>query len=156
DRVGVSSLTSGKNHLDIAVSATSSPLGAWNVFRLPVQNDGTDGTPDHNCQRRVTVNGVPTLVHGPCLGDYPHIGADANGFYITTNEFYFFTPGSFRGSQIYAMSKFALAAGASSVAVQQFDTVNNLLLGVPGFTVWPATTPAGGYSFDANGTEYFL
>src|SRR5262249_46655255 len=93
DRVGVSSLTSGKNHLDIAVSATSSPLGAWNVFRLPVQNDGTDGTPDHNCQRRVVVGGVPTLVHGPCLGDYPHIGADANGFYITTNEFFFFTPG---------------------------------------------------------------
>jgi len=33
-----------------------------------------------------------TLVHGPCLGDYPHIGADANGFYITTNEFYVFRP----------------------------------------------------------------
>src|SRR5438270_10091956 len=43
----------GKNHLDIAVSNTSNPLGGWTVFHLPVQNDGTDGTPDHNCQARV-------------------------------------------------------------------------------------------------------
>ncbi|HSK43513.1 MAG TPA: hypothetical protein VLA83_06460, partial [Candidatus Binatia bacterium] len=32
----------GKNHLDIAVSNTSIPLGSWTVFHLPVQNDGTD------------------------------------------------------------------------------------------------------------------
>src|SRR5437899_5834399 len=41
---------SGANHLDIAVSATADPTGAWNVYRLPVQDDGTQGTPDHNCQ----------------------------------------------------------------------------------------------------------
>src|SRR4051794_39922864 len=56
---------SGKNHLDIAVSNTSSPLGSWTIFHLPVQNDGTDGTPDHHCNARV--GGV--LVHAPCLGD---------------------------------------------------------------------------------------
>ncbi len=142
----------GKNHLDIAVSQTASPLGAWTIYRVPVQNDGTDGTPDHNCRRRVS--GV--LVHGPCLGDYPHIGADANGIYITTNEFFFFAPGSFRAAQIYAFSKRALAAGSPNILAVLFDTTNQPLDGAPGFTVWPATTPASGYSFDANGTEYFL
>ena len=28
--------------------------------------------------------------------------------------------------------------------------------GSPGFTVWPATSPAGQYSSERNGTEYFL
>jgi hypothetical protein len=96
----------GNNHLDIAVSATADPTGAWNIYRLPVQDDGTQGTPDHHC----TLGNNPA--HGPCLGDYPHIGADANGFYITTNEFNLVSPG-FRGAQIYAFSKSQLAAGAS-------------------------------------------
>jgi hypothetical protein len=34
---------SGANHLDIAVSATASPLGPWNIYSLPVQDDGTQG-----------------------------------------------------------------------------------------------------------------
>ncbi|MEP7360989.1 MAG: hypothetical protein ABI744_05350, partial [Chloroflexota bacterium] len=58
----------GVNHLDIGVSVTSNPTGAWNVYRLDVTNDGTN------------TGGVNP---GPYLGDYPHIGADANGFYIT-------------------------------------------------------------------------
>ena len=35
----------GTNHLDIAVSQTSSPLGGWNIYRLPVQDDGTQAPP---------------------------------------------------------------------------------------------------------------
>ena len=50
------------NHLDIAVSQTANPTGAWNIYRLDVTNDGTQ-------HRRRNP--------GPCLGDYPHIGADA-------------------------------------------------------------------------------
>jgi hypothetical protein len=65
----------GTNHLDIAVSQTSSPLGGWNIYRLPVQDDGTQGTPSHtDC---------------PCIGDYPHLGADKFGFYVSTNEYPF-------------------------------------------------------------------
>jgi len=71
----------GPNHLDIAVSQTSSPLGLFTIYRIPVQDDGTQGTPNHKCQ------GLPPTGLGPCLGDYPHLGADANGFYITTNEY---------------------------------------------------------------------
>jgi hypothetical protein len=128
DRVGTTSALAGTNHLDIAVSQTPSPLGGFNIYRLPVQDDGTDGTPNHMC------------TGGPCLGDYPHLGADANGFYLTTNEFNFAAPG-FRGSQIYAMSKRALAAGTASIGVTQFDPANYLPGGLPGHTVWPAVSP---------------
>src|SRR6202140_226702 len=148
---------SGTNHLDIAVSQTADPTGAWNFYKLPVQDDGTQGTPDHGCQMRV--KGV--LVHGPCLGDYPHIGADANGFFVTTNEFNLFSPGFFHGAQIYAFSKAQLAAGAAMVNVVQFNTADpnqNLLLDgiAPGFTVWPATSTGNQFEDSQGGTEYFL
>ncbi len=143
DRVGTTSSFAGTNHLDIAVSTTSSPLGSFNIYKLYVQDDGTQGTPNHGC------------TGGPCLGDFPHIGADANGFYITTNEFNFFANG-FHASQIYAFSKQALASGAASVSVTQFDTAGLAPDGNPGFTVWPATTPASAYETGAGGTEYFL
>jgi len=132
----------GPNHLDLAVSNTSNPTGAWTIYRIPAQDDGTQGTPNHGCSG------------GPCLGDYPHIGADANGFYITTNEYAFFGS-EYRSAQVYALSKSALASGAASVAVTQFDTTNTVH-GQPGFTMWPATSPAGAYEAGAGGTEYFL
>ena len=58
---------------------------------------------------------------GPYLGDYPHIGADANGFYITTNAYPWLRNG-FAGAQIYALSKAQLAAGAAHVNMQHIDT----------------------------------
>jgi hypothetical protein len=148
----------GKNHLDIAVSNTSNPLGTWTVYHVPVQDDGTDGTPDHNCVARVRINGVLTLVHAQCLGDYPHIGMDANGLYITTNEFDLFTPGRFHGAQIYAIPKRALAAGGT-INVVQFDTTSlapTLPFGIQGFTVFPAISPATDFRPDNGGTEFLL
>jgi hypothetical protein len=132
----------GPNHIDIAVSQTADPTGTWTIYRLPVQNDGTQGTPNHHC------------AGGPCLGDFPHIGADRHGFFVTTNEYPFFADG-FHAAQVYAFSKAALAAGASTVNVTQFDTIG-LVAGNPGFTVWPAISPAGAYADDLGGTEYFL
>lgn len=133
------------NHLDIAVSQTANPTGGWNIYRLDVTNDGSPGDSGGPC---------------PCLGDYPHIGADAYGFYITTNSFPW-GPGDFDGAQIYALSKAQLAAGAASVTMQHFDTTGMVQLGggstQPGFTVWPAQSP-GTDSFNLNngGTEYLL
>ncbi len=98
----------GPTHVFIAVSASADPRGSYNVFVI----DTTD------------------LSHPgcPCLGDQPLIGADANGFYVSTNEFPLFTNG-FNGPQLDG-------------------TV---------FTVQPATTPkGGGYATAAGGTEYFL
>ncbi len=132
----------GKNHLDIAVSQTSNPTGLWTIYRVPVQDDGSDGTPNDGCSL------------GPCIGDYPHIGADANGFYVTTNEYSFFGP-EFHGAQVYAFSKAALASNATSVAVTQFDT-HGLVAGNSGFTLWPASTPGNAYEIGAGGTEYFM
>ncbi len=132
------------NHLDIAVSQTADPTQGFNIYRIDVTNDGTNFDGNHP---------------GPYLGDYPHIGADAYGFYITTNSFVF-TDG-FVGAQIYALSKAQLAAGAATVALQHFDTSGMVQPAPnttePGHTVWPAQSP-GTNSFNLNngGTEYLL
>ena len=142
----------GKNHLDIAVSKSSDPTvsGGWYLYSIPVQDDGTDGTPNHGCSG-TWYDGTP---NNTCLGDYPHIGADANGFYITTNEYSFFG-NDFHGAQVYAMSKSQLESG-SSINVQQVDT-HGLDNGNSGFTLAPAQAPPGGAQESAaGGTEYFL
>ena len=132
----------GTNHLDIAVSRTSDPRGQWAIYRLPVHDNGADGTPDHGCEG------------GFCLGDYPQIGADAFGFYITTNEYPFFADG-FHAAQLYAFNKFALARNAANVNVTQFDTIGSVA-GNPGFTLRPAVVPSFRYELAQAGTEYFL
>jgi hypothetical protein len=136
----------GTSHIDIAVSQTADPTGGWNIYHLPVQDDGTQGTPDHN-------GGGFT---GPFFGDYPHIGADRNGIYITTNEFELFGAGRFRAAQVYAFPRAALASGAATVPVVQFDTINANLSGYPGFTLIPSLTPGNSYAGGQGGTEYFL
>jgi hypothetical protein len=134
------------NHLDIAVSQTSNPTGSWNIYRIDVTNDGTN------------TGGVNP---GPYLGDYPHIGADANGFYVTTNAYPWHANG-FSGAQIYAFSKAQLAAGAASVTMQRIDTSGMVNAPSdagstqPGFTVWPAQSPGTNFNTDNGGTEYFL
>ena len=136
----------GKNTIDVAVSNTGDPTGVWTVYRVPAQNDGTDGTPNHGC----TIDGT---VPGPCFQDYPHIGADANGVYISTNEYDLFGP-NYTAAQIFVFSKQELAAHGASI---RMTLVENLgVVGTPGFTVWPAISPVGEYSTESQGTEYFL
>ncbi|HEX6350643.1 MAG TPA: hypothetical protein VF160_14800 [Candidatus Dormibacteraeota bacterium] len=147
----------GKNHLDIAVSRTQDPLGAWNIYRIPVQDDGSDNTPNHHCQaNQDTATPLPTNPTA-CLGDYPHIGANSNGIYLTTNEYSLFGT-NFIGAQVYAISKAALESGAPTVAVTQFNThgADTFGFALNGFTLWPSTTPGGGGDASAGGTEYFL
>ncbi len=90
---------------------------------------------------------------GSCFQDYPHIGADRNGVYVTTNEYDTFGP-SYNAAQIYAFSKAQLAAHPSTIDVTLVENLN--VDGSPGFTVWPATSNADDYASDKNGTEYFL
>jgi hypothetical protein len=142
DHVGLTASLNGKNHLDIAVSDTSDPMSSWTIFKLPVQNNGTQGTPDHHCN------------NGFCLGDYPHIGADANGIYLTTNEFAFFGPGFFYGAQVYGIGNSVLTGGTGSVVL--FDTLGGAGPDGAGFTVWPAQTPGNQFDTDNRGTEFFL
>jgi hypothetical protein len=135
------------NHLDLAVSQTSDPTGGWNIYRINVTNDGTN------------TGGVNP---GPYLGDYPHIGADANGIYLTTNAYPWHANG-FSGAQVYALSKAQLAAGDANVTMQHIDTSgmvdapSDAGATQPGFTLWPAQSPGTSqFSLANNGTEYFL
>jgi hypothetical protein len=109
-------------------------------------NDGTEGTPDHNC------------AGGPCFADFPHIGVDKNGVYITTNEFPLFAAG-FTGAQVYAISKKALVSGASSIDVYLFDTSQpawRVRENEPGFTLWPALSAGKQFEGAQGGTNYFV
>jgi hypothetical protein len=135
------------NHLDIAVSQTSNPAGGWNIYKVDVTNDGSNPDSSNAC---------------PCLGDYPHIGADSNGFYVTTNSYPWFGNG-FDGAQIYALSKAQLAAGAAGINMQHIDTFGTVNVPSdagstqPGFTVWPAQSPGtSSFNLNAGGTENFL
>jgi hypothetical protein len=143
----------GPNHIDLAVSNTADPTGSWTIYRIPVQDDGTAGTPDHGCSGGADKNNNP-VGHGPCFGDFPHLGADSNGFYVTTNEYSFFGP-EFHAAQVYAFSKRDLAAGKPSVAVTQIDTFE-MDRGNSGFTLAPAAAPSGGDVRANAGTEFFL
>ena len=136
----------GRNTIDLAVSNTSDPTGTWTIYYVPAQNDGTEGTPNHGC----TLDGSTP---GPCFQDYPHIGGDKNGVYISTNEYDLFGP-NYSGGQILAFSKTQLAAHPASINVTLVEDIS--VDGSPGFTVWPAISNAGDYDSSKGGTEYFL
>jgi hypothetical protein len=129
----------GKSSVQIAVSSGDNPAtSTWSVAIIDTTNDGSNGVNNPGC---------------PCFGDQPLIGADANGFYVTTNEFPLFTAG-FNGAQIYAMSKSQLASGKLGQVVH----IGGIPLAEgPAYTVQPATVPPGGTYESANGgTQYFL
>ena len=131
----------GASHVDIAVSQSKDPTGAWTVFHLDTTN-GDGSLPNHaGC---------------PCFGDQPLIGFDGTGFYISTNEFSTLGP-EFNGAQIYATSKWKLAAAADNLGapgvVVAFDGLP-LAEGIA-YSVQPADS-VGGYPGGNNGTEYFL
>jgi len=133
----------GESFENIAVSKSSTPSTSsadWYIYHLDVRNDGTQGTPSHpGC---------------PCLGDQPLIGADANGFYVSTNEFSIDGP-EFNGAQLYAFDKSALAAG--TMKVQRIESASPSLAEGIAYSVQPASSPtAAQWSSAANGTEYFL
>jgi hypothetical protein len=123
----------------IAVSRTADPTGQWYLYALDTTDDGSNGTLSHpGC---------------PCLGDQPLIGADAHGFYVSTNEFSIAGP-DFNGAQVYALSKAALEAGTPSLSAVHFD--NLPLAEGPAYSLQPATSPDGEFEDAAGGTEYFL
>ncbi|HLZ58919.1 MAG TPA: hypothetical protein VKR06_18405 [Ktedonosporobacter sp.] len=138
----------GPTHVLIAVSQSADPTGNFGLFAINTTNDGTNGTPKRpNC---------------PCLGDQPLIGADANGFYVTTNEFPQFTSG-FNGALMYAISKRALVASAQGnvtlfPAVVLIDASQRLVpFGGLSYSIQPSTQPLGSLlGRENNGTEYFL
>ena len=122
----------------IAVSQTSDALGKYTVFQF----DTTDASaaPGFNC---------------PCFGDFDQQGADANGYYIATNEFSNVT-GQFNGTDIWAMSKERLADAAdfkgAPPPVDRYAVTGDQF-GLP-YHVSPADTPPDG-AYSPN-TEFFV
>ena len=118
------------------IAVTHDPTSTWTVLSNNTTNDGGQFGP---C---------------PCFGDQPLIGADANGFYISTNAFSISTQG-FRGAQLYAIPKGALATGSITTVVR-FNQLTEADMPFA-FSIQPASTPPGGAFATANdGTEYFV
>jgi hypothetical protein len=133
----------GVGGLDVAVSRGPNPLGRWNLYYIATQNDGTQGTPNHHCDL------------GPCFADYPHIGADANGIYLTTNEYSFFGD-SYNGVQLYALSKADLVGGYHDVTTMYFPNLTVPELYQDAFTLRGAQSRPSSFETANGGIEYFL
>jgi len=130
----------GPSWVDIAVSAPGDAT-SWSIYQLDTTDDGKNGTPSH-----------PLC---PCFADYPHLGTDANGLYITTNEYPSFGDG-YNGANVYAIDKSALGAGTADIPAVMFNTARtdtNQGTLYDGFTLAPALAAGTSYARD---TMYFL
>ena len=117
-------------HLLIAVSSTSDPMQDWKIYSIDTTSDGLEGC--------------------PCYGDQPLIGADAHGFFISTNAFSLRE--GFAGVQLYAISKNLLASGAMPGVVHWNSPK---LPGGFAFSVQPAKQASFSTDDAAHGVEYF-
>ena len=146
--LGTHVVPTGGNHVDIAVSKSADPTGAWSFFKLLAQNDCAAGGP-------------PWANPHACLGDFPRIGADAHGFYVTTNDYSYFTQ-VFRSASVYAFSKRALETDTANAAYKRFDTAGLVSGDESGFTLEPAQSSSsesfrsGDLDTARGGTEFFL
>jgi hypothetical protein len=127
------------SELLVAVNKSGDPVnGTWSIYTLDTTDTGGNGC--------------------PCFGDQPLIGADANGFYITTNEYSIAGP-QFNGAQVYAMSKSALEGGSGGAivnAVHLQPGTSTSSLGGLAFSIEPAESPTAVYNTSNGGTEYFM
>jgi hypothetical protein len=135
----------GTASVELAVSQTGDPRGAWDVYVLDSTSDGANGSP--------AVSGCP------CLGDFPVIGTDANGIYITTTLWsdQYLNAGQQGGDvaeRFMAISKARLVHGTASTAVMLTLPRTDPSAPFPA-NVDPATIPPGGaYDTADGGTEY--
>jgi hypothetical protein len=132
----------GDGGVFVAVSQTSNPFGSWNIWTIDTANNGQNGTPDHQCDG------------GYCFGDYPQIGLDGNGFYVTTNEFSLFGD-AYDGAQLYALSKADLVAGAASPTMQTFQNVPTSTYNDLTYSMQPVNALPADWSTENHGTMYF-
>lgn len=125
------------SHIYMAVSETSDPTGTYNVYSMNTTDSQSSGC--------------------PCIADYPEIGADQYGIYITWNEFNSnFSFPTFLGAKILAISKASLAANANAPTALKFSIPVGLAGGFE-TAIQPAYTPPGGsYVLGNGGLEYFV
>ena len=118
----------------IGVSQSGDPTANWNIYVMDTTN--------------------PPLELGcPCIPDYPQLGADAFGLYISSNE-YTTSFNGFLHASILAISKASLTSGAATPTLYRFiiSASNGY-----GFAIQPATTPPGAsYFLASGGVQYFV
>jgi hypothetical protein len=121
------------SHMYLAVSQTPDPAGVYNIYSIETTDANRPGC--------------------PCVADYPQIGADQHGFYISSGEYNVFGE-NFINAQIHAISKASLGAGAATPTTYRFTLP--FTTGYE-FSLQPATTPPGAQFFTAsNGIEYLV
>lgn len=113
----------------IAVSSGSTALGPYQVYSVDITDSGFE-----DC---------------PCISDQPLLGANADGIYVSTNQ-YSFTTGKFQSALILAIGKMNLLAGKTPLFGEGFQSLAQQE--VPGFSIYPAKSAGPGIS----GVEYFL
>jgi hypothetical protein len=129
-----------RTHVLFAVSRTSDPTGAWNLFSLDTSDDGLNGTAAHTgC---------------PCLPDQPLLGANRDGVFVSVNEFQDTPSFLFNGAQIYALGRSALESGAATLGVVHLN-VGTVPTGDANLPFWGSIQPST--SIDpGSGTELLM
>ncbi len=112
----------------LAVSQTSDPTGIYKVYFVPSASSDLKG-----CGK------------SGCLPDYPQVGYDANGFYITAD---LFGAQRFVAAAVYALPKASLVSGHDVTPVRFV---------FHDFVVQPAVpAPGEPFNLDNGGTEFFM
>jgi hypothetical protein len=125
------------SHLYLAVSQTVDPTGAYNIYVMNTTNS-------------------PANASCPCLLDFPQIGSDQYGFYISANEYNISDPNfpTFVDASILAISKSDFAAGIHAPSTWKFTIGENTGFE---FAIQPAAAPPGGSQLLTNGgVEFFV
>jgi hypothetical protein len=124
------------SHIYLAVSQTADPTAVYNIYAMDTTN-----TSNFGC---------------PCLDDYPQIGADRYGFYISADEYSLFDPNNpfYNDAVILAISKADLGNGTAAPKASRFIAPFNTGFE---FAIQPATTPPGGSpDLASGGVEFFV
>ncbi|CAI5464390.1 unnamed protein product [Closterium sp. Yama58-4] len=132
----------------VAASTTPDPTKPWNLFFIPSSNDGKNSNADFRPPLNFPTKRLITFM------DYPQIGTDGYGFYLSANHFSYEDDGFF-GVSIFAISKVQLSRPANTFILRiAIPTTDNP--SVPDYTVWPqkvaADTP---FDYTNGGTMYF-
>lgn len=117
----------GANSVLIMTTGTPADLDSWSIWEIDTTNDGENGTPIH------------TGCGGACFGDYPQLGVNEDGVFITTNEFSFFGSG-FTGAQLYAIDKQDLMSAEASPDFAHLENIEVASRGDVAYTLQPANT----------------
>ncbi|GAQ79929.1 hypothetical protein KFL_000420010 [Klebsormidium nitens] len=140
----------------VAVTTSGDPRAGYALYRLPTTNDGTEGTPDlrPTCPcflAAVLTESVPLSQNEPKLA----VNADVltlNGISFSLSTFESST------QDVYAMSKFALAAGDASIPTAAYiNSTATLVEGMPAINLNVArVSPDEQFPTQAGGVVYFV